>query len=313
MLLDEIDRKVIGALHVDGRAPWRRIAAAIGVPFSTVTRRGNALLERGAVRIVVMRRIDETAIVEIECEPRSLSGVVDELAAREDTIFVFVLADPVRVLVEFAVGTDDARDLVLDTLLPMDGVRDLRVVPIVTYDRTIADWRPDLLNDEERAALGPGASGSVTVDAVETDDIDERLVEGLARGPRATAAELATTVELSEMAVRRRLDRLIGSVCEVRAVVAPALVGFRVAAFVWLRVHGAHLDKTVAALLESSRVRYVARPLGAEQLVFDVVAPSVAELGDFLRDAPWQAYVESMRVSTVLAARKRGRTVVAES
>jgi DNA-binding Lrp family transcriptional regulator len=42
-LLDELDRRIVGALQIDGRASWRRIAEVLGEPERTIARRGSAL------------------------------------------------------------------------------------------------------------------------------------------------------------------------------------------------------------------------------------------------------------------------------
>lgn len=47
--LDELDKRVVGALQVDDRASWRRIADVIGAPERTVARRGARLLSTGSV------------------------------------------------------------------------------------------------------------------------------------------------------------------------------------------------------------------------------------------------------------------------
>ena len=70
MRLDELDRRIVGALQVDGRASWRRIAEVLDAPFSTVNRRGTALLASGAVRVVALPRYSQTAIIEVTTVPQ---------------------------------------------------------------------------------------------------------------------------------------------------------------------------------------------------------------------------------------------------
>jgi DNA-binding Lrp family transcriptional regulator len=50
-MLDDLDRALIHALHIDGRAPFSRIAAVLGVSAQTVARRYRRVSgERPALR-----------------------------------------------------------------------------------------------------------------------------------------------------------------------------------------------------------------------------------------------------------------------
>ena len=79
--LDDLDRRIVAALQVDGRASWRRIAEVIDVPFSTVTRRGSALLASGAVRVVAIPASLQTAIMEVTTTPQRFDAVARALAS----------------------------------------------------------------------------------------------------------------------------------------------------------------------------------------------------------------------------------------
>lgn len=101
---DELDRRIVAALQVNGRASWRRIADVLGEPFRTVTRRGVALLESGAVRIAGLASLGPTHLVELECEPGRLDDVATKLAGMPDVIFVYALTSPMRLIVEVHCG-----------------------------------------------------------------------------------------------------------------------------------------------------------------------------------------------------------------
>ena len=302
MKLDAVDQRIVGALQVDGRAPWRRIASVIDVPFSTVVRRGNALLERGAVRVRVVKYVVRTTLVEIECSPAAVEQPVRRAVNHQDSIFVFVPGNPLRVSVEMSVDHLETNTAVAHFAAGVAGMTRVSIVLVVDYDRTIADWMPDLITASQAFELNPRFDGRYRHGEIDLDDRDESIVEQLSLDPRATANEIGRTIGLSESIVRRRIDVLIGNACEVRAIVSPTILGLRVAAFVWLTLPAAHVEAVVEALLESTRVRCIARLLDAEHLVFDVAAGTVAELNDLLVNASWAPQVTSMRVSTVVSA-----------
>ncbi|MDQ3359252.1 MAG: AsnC family protein [Actinomycetota bacterium] len=54
MVADEVDRKIIAELQVNGRASWTEIAERVGLSVPAVARRGQHLLGSGAVRVGIM-------------------------------------------------------------------------------------------------------------------------------------------------------------------------------------------------------------------------------------------------------------------
>lgn len=312
MVLDEIDRRVVGALQVDGRASWRRIAGVIGVPVSTVVRRGNALLESRDVRIGVMRQT-RTVLLEVQANAADVDAVARALAARESSIFVYVLGSPVRILVEEHDPADDS-DLMLHDIPAIPGVTGVALIPVLEYYRTLTGWMPGQLTPDEARALNPefGKPSPVEPALPDLDDSDEAIVAALERDARAAAIDIAAAVGLSESAVRRRLGVLIGQAVDVRAIVAPAVLGLPISAFVWLRVRPDAVAAVSAALQASPWVRYSAFTLSDEQILVDVAAPTVLELRRFLTESAWSAQVEGMRAASIVAAYKRGGQRVSE-
>jgi hypothetical protein len=51
-MLDDLDRALIHALHIDGRAPFRQIATALDVSPQTVVRRYRRLRTEASLRVV---------------------------------------------------------------------------------------------------------------------------------------------------------------------------------------------------------------------------------------------------------------------
>ena len=312
MALDEIDRRVVGALQVDGRASWRRIAGVIDVPVRTVVRRGNALLESGDIRIGLVRST-RTVLLEVQAAAADVDAVARALAERDTSIFVYVLGSPVRILVEEHAPQENA-DLMLHDIPSIPGVTGVAVIPVLEYYRTLTSWMPGQLTADETRALNPQFGLPPRIDSVlpALDDGDQAILAALAADARAAAIDIAATVGLSESSVRRRLGVLIGGAVEVRAIVAPAILGLPIAAFVWLRVRPSAVATVSAALQASPYVRYAAFTLSDEQILVDVAVPTVSELRRFLTESPWSTEVDGMRAASVVAAYKRSGVRVQE-
>ncbi|MPY81231.1 MAG: AsnC family transcriptional regulator, partial [Actinophytocola sp.] len=97
--IDELDRRIVAALQVDGRAPWRKIAAVLDEPERTVARRGSRLLDERVVMvtgIAIGDRIaySEPAVVSMQCSPGTVRVAAASLARREESTFTYVMTGP---------------------------------------------------------------------------------------------------------------------------------------------------------------------------------------------------------------------------
>src|ERR1043166_8988711 len=93
--LDELDRRLVCALQVDGRAETGLIAEVLGVSPRTVTRRLGRLLQTGLVQVVLMPAAEHAALGALLLRVRVLRGKVEAiahaLAARPDVPFVDIM------------------------------------------------------------------------------------------------------------------------------------------------------------------------------------------------------------------------------
>lgn len=306
MELDDLDKRIIGALQVDGRASWRRIAEALGEPFRTVTRRGMALLESGAVRVAGMSNLGATHLLEVDCEPHKLTSVADKLAASPDAIFVYALTNPTRLLMETHASADLAT-LVLDELPALDGVSQVNASPVLEYFRTVAAWQPGLIGGQEALAIRPAHPPVESLSTAQPDDVDLKLIGSLVSDGRAPVSELAEQVGLSIPSVRRRLNTLFdGGVVSVRAIVEPANVGLPVEAILWVRVAPSEVREVGRLVAEAPGVRYAVMVMGEYQIMVNVNTRTLQELRSFLTGSDWVTRALAIRSSTVVRAFKRG-------
>ncbi|WP_425275947.1 Lrp/AsnC family transcriptional regulator [Streptomyces africanus] len=99
--LDALDRKLLHALQVDGRAPFSRIAEVLGVSDQTIARRFRKLRTTAGLRVVGMtdeRLLGRQAwIVRLRCTPDVAEQLAKALARRSD-ISPLLQAGPVPVI-----------------------------------------------------------------------------------------------------------------------------------------------------------------------------------------------------------------------
>ncbi|MBI0318730.1 Lrp/AsnC family transcriptional regulator, partial [Streptomyces javensis] len=114
---DPLDLKLLQALQLDGRAPFNRIAHALGVSDQTVARRFRRL--RTTVQLRVLGITDEsrlgrsTWLLRLRCTPDAAEQLAGALARRPDTSYVSVISGGTEVMCAMKPRTRQARDELL--------------------------------------------------------------------------------------------------------------------------------------------------------------------------------------------------------
>ena len=126
--LDEVDRGIIGALQADGRRPYSRIAAALGVSESVVRYRAQRLDQAGVLQVVGIAdplRIgfDRMALIGVRVRPGTVDAVCTAITAFPETSYVVAIAGSFDVMVE-VVCRDTAHftELLTQRVHHVDGV-----------------------------------------------------------------------------------------------------------------------------------------------------------------------------------------------
>lgn len=314
----EVDRRIIAALMVDGRASWRKIASVLDVPERTVTRRGTQLLESGAVGIHAMADPHRTGrgdpfIVALTCTPSSVWSTCAGIARHADTITTYVLSGRAQCLADIWCPESRQRQLFLHELGATPGVTEMSVLPVLRYIQTLTTWDPGILPDQAVDALRVGEPIEMWpqfTDPVRLDREDKMLVRGLAENGRRTFEELARLAGVSEQTAARRVEALRASaLVTIRAVVDPRRIGLPVAALLRLRVAPAQLEEVAEQMSRSRHVRYAAMVLGEHQIVADVRLETKDALRRLLTTGDWTAGVDSMDSSLILDVLKQSEVL----
>jgi DNA-binding Lrp family transcriptional regulator len=312
--LRALDRRIVGALQVDGRASWRQIAAVLGEPERTVARRGSRLLEEGWVVVTGLpsrTRIGagDPWVLRARCAPGTTRVAAGALARRRDAIFTYVVTGTSDVVAEVTCRDEHVAALTMEELPAVPGLGRVTSAPVLRYHRTVHDWMPDLLSPDERAALGrdvPDIALSGSAPRATLTGVDRLLLRALAEDGRRTSDELSRLCGVSEATVRRRVEALrADGVVYFRAVVEPALLGLPVEALLWLRTAPRRVDELGRALATASSVRYAAELAGDWSFLVDVTAPDKAALRDLVTASPWSSSVDALEVSLVVESLKR--------
>jgi Lrp/AsnC family transcriptional regulator for asnA, asnC and gidA len=119
---------------------------------------------------------------------------------------------------------------------------------------------------------------------VELDDADKELIELLQRDGRTPYTRLAAAVQLSEAAVRQRVQRLVDqNIVQIVAVTDPLRLGFRRQAMIGVRTEG-DITSVADALAAIDEIDYVVYTSGSFDLLAEVVCEDDDHLLELLND-----------------------------
>lgn len=306
-MMDSMDLRIAEALQCDPRASWRRIAAALGENERLVARRGNALLAARSVVVAGVRVTGTSMLLRGTCHPGARPTAAESLATRPEVTFSYMLAGAYDVVAEVFSPSAETPYSVDASITP--GFAHAETLPILHYFRTIRGWRLGVLTDSERGALTMGDEDTlpVTHHPAGSSEVDETIIDTLIDDGRTSIDELARRAGVSESTVRRRVDALTREDrLHLRALIEPERAGLRTEALLWLRVAPHRVPEVGEAIAADPKARYVAAIAGSAQLVADITVGGPRELYTYLAESSWAQLIDSVEVSVVAGARKRG-------
>jgi DNA-binding Lrp family transcriptional regulator len=318
--LDAVDRRLLHALGVDGRASFRLIASVIGVSEQTAARRYRRLRDAGVVRVLMLPApdpADRGQLVRLEVQPQAVRAVADALARRPDVSWLRLMNAGAELLFGVRARTPAERDSLLLDQLPRTG-RVLRttVYSVLHHFRTRgeADWAgfPDQLDAEQRRQLRVDVPDRPSM---RPECADQAMVDELAADGRATYARLAYVSGMSESAAARRVELLVGSGALYSDVdIAPEMLGYPAGATLYLEVTPSRVPAVGALLAAHQQTAFVAAVGGSANMVAAIRCRDVAEIYEYVTATLGRVDgVEHVEVSTVSRTIKHARSVTEEN
>ncbi|MFI0741431.1 Lrp/AsnC family transcriptional regulator [Streptomyces sp. NPDC021100] len=296
--LDWLDRAVIHALHVDGRAPFARIATVVGSSPQTVARRYQRLRSLVGLRVVGLPVPDRTRrqqwLVRLTAAPGAAQGVARALAARPDTSFVRLASGGTEIIAVVsspsdASGAADPHRLLLRDVPRTAGVTAVSAYCVLhTYFGGPTAWRgrAGTLTGEQEAALRAAVPVPAPEDEGEPVSLstgDRRLLAALASDGRAGYAELAAATGWSAATAARRVaDLRARGALFLDVDMDDAALGVTARALLWLSVPPARLDGVARILAGHEEVAFVGSTTGPANLVANVLCPDPPALHRYL-------------------------------
>jgi DNA-binding Lrp family transcriptional regulator len=287
---DELDRRLVHALQIDGRASFSTIAEVLGVSDRTIARRYARLRATGAVRVV--GGVDPTALgavlwfLRVRCAPTASVAVAEALAKRPDTSWVSLSSGGTEITCTVRTETAADSEALLLAKLP----RTPRVEGVTAHsvlhtfyggpDGLIAKLGRLDENAVERLRQPPVPQRT---GQVRLDDGDRKLLAALATDGRTEVNRLAALTGWSPTTVRRRMtDLREHGVLYLDIDVDRQLFGTGPRTLLWLSVVPAQLERAGEELAGHPEVAFAAATTGPSNLFASVVCPDQRALYRYL-------------------------------
>lgn len=287
VVLDTLDKQLVHALRLDGRASFSRIAGVLGTSDRTVARRYQRLREAGALRVVGLPVARRTGMVEwfvrIECAPEAALPVAMALAERADTFWVGLSSGGTEITC-VTQAREGARggSLLLPKLPRTSRLTSVKAQCGLRVVAGESGWRGSLnaLDPRQIAALTRPVD---TAHALRLTERDEQLLRVLAQDGRAAVPQLAAATGRSESSARRRVEELRhAGVLRFDVEVDPALYGRPFETMLWLTVLPAELNRVAEALAGHPEVAYAAVTTGQSNVAAVLLCRDADDLYDYL-------------------------------
>lgn len=314
--LDDLDRKILAALHVNGRASWTDIAQLIGTSTTTVARRAQHLFGAGLARVAVLPHLEHEGpvhvfLVRLTCAPGSQLRVAGLLAANPDIRYVTIVTGGYDIVFELVAPKHrDLYSMLVDFVHTIPGAQQSNADLVLHTYKVSYDWSAPLLGPQAAAFATPRPLH--TCERGHLDDVDREVLAALRDDGRASFQSVGRRLGISESTARRRLEAMLDRGCaSVTAFIPAAALGYEAEILFWLSVEPSMQDSVAERLSGERGVRMIASVLGQASLICEVIVPTTADLHHFtsrtLASVPGiQSWTAGVQVLTV----KRGFLMV---
>jgi DNA-binding Lrp family transcriptional regulator len=295
-------------LIVDGRVPFSRIAAVVGVSEQTVSRRYRRMHAAGIVRVAGMldsQRFGQSDwVVRLQCVPDAAASMAGALARRPDTSWVSLMSGGTEIsCVVKPAGGRSRHDLLLRQLPASRRIVSMSAQSILHVFRGGASHWPgasQALSPEQEAMLAAASASATPALAAPSADGppaavpyprpqlgpgDRILLAELARDGRASYAEIASAVRWHESTVRRRVEELrAAGILYLDVDIDASAYGINTHAGMYLSVTPARLADVGKAVAQHPEVPFVGATSGKSNLIATVLCRDDYDLYRYLTE-----------------------------
>ncbi|GAT74088.1 hypothetical protein MHM582_2589 [Microbacterium sp. HM58-2] len=301
-LLDQLDRRLLHALQIEPRAPWRELAPIVGADAATLARRWNRLEAEGLAWTTAYETQGQLALLEIECDLSHVNSVASAVST-DRAASVIDLASGSRDLLILSVtpSVEALSEYVTDRLGTLTGIRTVRTHLGNELLVGGANWRLRELTNSDAARIRPPRPPRPGAARTVSDELRESIEQATWLDGRASIKDIAQHSGFSPQRVSDALALLRSAGrLRFRTDIARAATDWPV--YTW------YFISAPAATVESLRHSIAAVP--EVRLAFTAASTYNLILAVWLRDLAEVNRFEIALESTLKGARIADRAVV---
>ena len=316
---DDLDRRLVHALQLDGRLPFSRIAEVLGVSDQTVARRYAKLRTQGRLR--VLATIEPSVLgqvhwlIRVQCKPDGAEKLARTLALREDTSWVNLTSGGTELsCTTWAPYDQDSNSLLLARLPRTPSVVSMSAhcVMHVFFGGTRGlTLKSGALDPDQVEALSLGPEPTHPADEpVVLDEGDRRMLAVLGRDGRTELAELAAATGWSQSTVRRRLAHLRATGAAFLDVTYDyRIYDLSTRVLVWASVAPSELQSAGEAMAQHPEVAFACATTGVSNLHAVLLCKDIHSLYTYLTTRVAGLGVRQLETSPIMQSFKGPSTV----
>ncbi|MEV7662488.1 Lrp/AsnC family transcriptional regulator [Paenarthrobacter sp. NPDC089316] len=255
------DLRLLHALQVRPRAPWATLAPVVGADAVTLARRWNVLQETGLAWIAAYQGQGAkyaTAIMEIECTPASIRGVIEELASGEEVASIDQTAGGRDLMVTLFCRTEaELANFVVDKLPLVPGITRSRTHRVTGLLTDAQRWRLRSLQEKETRQLEAQVPQPTAARGVSAE-MEAGVSVVLRANPRAPLTEISGMLGVNAARAKSALASILAEKRLVlRLELARPYTPWPVAVWYFLRVPATKVEAVGGKLVGLEEVRLV--------------------------------------------------------
>lgn len=155
-MFDETDQAIISYLQYDGRMPYTKIAAELGLTEGGIRRRVKKMIDEGSLQIVGITKpddmgLDEAGMIGVTVEGRPIDDVAEEIANLPEVTYLFQAAGEFDLFVEaYCEDREHFVNFLNHKLQQIPGVRSTQSFLILKMHKLSYRWgmTPKMKNQE---------------------------------------------------------------------------------------------------------------------------------------------------------------------
>ncbi|MER7015483.1 Lrp/AsnC family transcriptional regulator [Saccharopolyspora sp. NPDC000359] len=287
--LDDADLDLVAALQRAPRAGVRLLAEVLDMSASTVSRRLARLVDERLLKVIgqVNWSVFSDAHPQhlwISAQPGTAGQVARDLAALPETQFAAVTSgrsDVYGILQPSARA--DADCLITERVGGIPGVVATHTEIALRSYASAATWLLDRLTAEQEERLRAENPAHRDTGATGFSADERRVARALQHDGRASAADIARRLELSQSTAYRTVQSLLerGAIVP-RVEIEPAVLGFPVEAVISLTTELRSITSTAEALGRHPSARFVSTVAGSASMIYNGAFRDEDDLADLL-------------------------------